>query len=125
MTSPHCHPIAIPLPSHIHSPCIIFANPHPPTPRINGYPRRQPGVATTLVGMTTPDMVTQNVDAVLAALGIKKPAAADGEAAAANGEAAAADAAADAVVAELEQLFVARGVKDVTWPSGRPLPAGY
>ncbi|PNW73386.1 hypothetical protein CHLRE_14g630400v5 [Chlamydomonas reinhardtii] len=86
---------------------------------------KQPGVATTLVGMTTPDMVTQNVDAVLAALGIKKPAAADGEAAAANGEAAAADAAADAVVAELEQLFVARGVKDVTWPSGRPLPAGY
>ena len=77
------------------------------------------------MGMTTPDMVTQNVDAVLAALGIKKPAAADGEAAAANGEAAAADAAADAVVAELEQLFVARGVKDVTWPSGRPLPAGY
>ncbi|KAG2448034.1 hypothetical protein HYH02_007061 [Chlamydomonas schloesseri] len=70
---------------------------------------RQPGVATTLVGMTTPEMVAQNVEAVLSALDDKAPGAEE----------------ADKLVAELEALFVARGVKDLTWPSGRPLPAGY
>ncbi|KAG2431139.1 hypothetical protein HXX76_009669 [Chlamydomonas incerta] len=77
---------------------------------------RQPGVATTLVGMTTPEMVAQNVEAVAAALGLAAPA---------DDKDKAEEAAADAAVTELEALFVARGVKDVTWPSGRPLPAGY
>ncbi len=66
-------------------------------------PRRTPGIATTLVGMATADVVAANVRTALEAAGL----------------AACADEAAEAEA--LEEVEAALSdVKGMTWPSGRP-----
>mmetsp|Transcript_37035 Transcript_37035/g.82332 ORF Transcript_37035/g.82332 Transcript_37035/m.82332 type:complete len:328 (+) Transcript_37035:137-1120(+) len=64
---------------------------------------RTPGIATTLVGMATPDIVAANVEATLEALGLLT-----------NAD----DRKETAALAEVERVL--KPIKDVTWPSGKP-----
>ncbi|KXZ42197.1 hypothetical protein GPECTOR_185g280 [Gonium pectorale] len=75
----------------------------------------QPDVATTLVGMFTKDMVDQNIDTTLTALGLAQR----GPSEAGSAEA---EAATEAALAEALRLL--EPVKDLGWASGRPLPPG-
>ncbi|PNH11710.1 L-galactose dehydrogenase [Tetrabaena socialis] len=73
------------------------------------FAMRQPDVASTLVGMYDIDLVDKNISATLQALGLEPGSGAEG-------------ADADAVLGEVLQML--EPVKDLSWPSGRPVPRG-
>ncbi|GIL75641.1 hypothetical protein Vretifemale_5389 [Volvox reticuliferus] len=69
-----------------------------------GFSLRQPDVSSTLVGMFTREMVDENINTALRVLGTAEAAAEESQ-----------------VLAEVADILAA--VRNLTWPSGRPLPS--